>query len=601
MKQTNINKLHQAIILALGATPLLGISTSASAGIKEAADIGVYSGTPLTVNTLTTPFKAFSDYGALNQGWTHSAQFMTLTVGSEQDIANGKTYNVQLTLSGRGALGNSGTSAIDNPAFAVWTAGTGKLSPGDAFGQHGWNPTRGPNEDAINVAGAADKLLVNETFHKVGVLDGHVGWIGYVNAGPTYTLENTLDPLGGGPQTLSGKSVFDAVSHGAINTTSKIWLTNPDASGTTYTNNYFLQGETMLGSAVDSATMTLYGLKAGHYLIGTGGSCPTTPTPKTVCGIGTQFTFTMQPIITPGFKFADENSIPDNTDLTPALKTLHDPNDKTQPFALDLQQEVLPVPAKSLLEQLQALPALTSLGATLTQTTIGTLIVGLGNDVYALSPVKVFKTLNEPAGISVNQDGQVKVVTNEHRIILLNASVQSIQSLLDLNLSVNAINASNGNLTVTLSNSQNGTPYNSVRPAIKSETAEPGSTPVLYVSPYLSQNIANMKVAYLVFKDSKGQLRQQAFWPSPADWNALRRALEALNFSNVTLQNNGVISVTGSDNTVQQAMTSYQVTPSNESSAQVTFTSTADFNNDGRGDLQITYPNGDKQLLFLFQ
>ncbi|MEQ1637700.1 MAG: hypothetical protein ABL903_13525 [Methylococcales bacterium] len=298
MKKLNFNKLHQAIILALGSAPMLCASMSASAGIKEAADIGVYSGTTLTVDSLATPFKAFADYGALNQGWTHSAQFMTLTVGSEQDIVSGKTYDVQLTMSGRGSLGNTGAAAIDNPAFALWTAGTGKLSPGQAFGQHGWNPTRGPNEDATNVDGAADKLYINETLHRVGVLDGHVGWIGYVNAGPAYTLDNSVDPLGGEQQTQSGKSVLDAVSHGGLNTTSKAWLTNPEVSSTAYTNNYSLQGENMLGVVADRATMNLYGLKAGRYFIATGGSCPTTPTPKTVCGIGEQFIFTVQPAAT---------------------------------------------------------------------------------------------------------------------------------------------------------------------------------------------------------------------------------------------------------------------------------------------------------------
>ncbi|MCX7089143.1 MAG: hypothetical protein NTV00_13965 [Methylococcales bacterium] len=564
MKPIAPNKLQQAIILALS-SPLLWTATPTFAGIREAENIGVYNGTPLTVDKLTTPFKAFADYGALNQGWTHSAQFMTLTVGSEAEISSGKSYDVQLTMRGRGSLGNAGAAAIDNPAFALWTAGTGKLSPEQAFGQHGWNPTRGPNEAAINVAGAADKLTINDTLRLVGVLDGHVGWIGYVNAGPTYTMDNQLDPLGGQSLTLSGKSVLDTVSHGGLNTTSNAWLTNPSASSTAYTNNYFLQGDAMTGTVSDSATMTLYGLKAGRYLIATGGSCPTTPAPKTVCGVGSQFTFTVQPIPSNSVQFTDENSIPDNTDLTASLKTLHDPKDKSQAFALDLQQEVLPAPTKNLLQQLQALPALASPSVSLVQTPTGTLTVTVGNDFYALSPVKVIKTANEPAGISFTQDGQIKVVTNQQRMII-------------------------------------SKPYNAlIHPAIKADIATLGSTPGLYITPYLSEQVANITIGYLLFNDASGKLRQQALLPVPADWESLRSTLEALNFNHVTLQTNGVISVTDSDGKISQGIMVYQVTSSNTASTKLTFNAAGDVNNDGQNDLQVSYPNGDKQTLILFK
>ena len=606
MKPITPNKLQQAIILALSSAPLLWTATPTFAGIREAENIGVYNGTPLTVDKLTTPFKAFADYGALNQGWTHSAQFMTLTVGSEAEISSGKTFDVQLTMRGRGSLGNAGAAAIDNPAFALWTAGTGKLSPEQAFGQHGWNPTRGPNEAAINVAGAADKLTINDTLRLVGVLDGHVGWIGYVNAGPTYTMDNQLDPLGGQSLTLSGKSVLDTVSHGGLNTTSNAWLTNPGASSTAYTNNYFLQGDAMTGTVSDSATMTLYGLKSGRYLIATGGSCPTTPAPKTVCGVGSQFTFTVQPIPSNSVQFTDENSIPDNTDLTTSLKTLHDPKDKSQAFALDLQQEVLPAPTRNLLQQLQALPALASPGVSLVQTATGTLTVTVGNDFYALSPVKVIKTANEPAGISFTQDGQIKVVTNQQRMIFFNAGTPDVKelakALLEINLAISSANAANGNLTLSLSSGLISKPYNAlIHPAIKADIATLGTTPGLYITPYLSEQVANITIGYLLFNDASGKLRQQALLPVPADWESLRSTLVALNFNHVTLQTNGVISVTDSDGKISQGIMVYQVTSSNTASKKLTFNAAGDVNNDGQNDLQVSYPNGDKQTLILFK
>lgn len=329
-KPTTANPLHAAIVLALSSAPMLGIPMSSFAGIKEASSLGVYTGTAITFDN-NTPFKAFSDYQAANQGWIHTASFMTLTVGSEQDITNGRTYDVQLTMRGRGELTNKGAAAIDNPAFALWTAGAGKLSPANAAFQHGWNPTRGPNEEAINVDNQPDKLTVNESLHKVGVLNGHVGWIGYVNAGSTYTLINSVDPLAGTPQTTSGKNVLDAVSHGALNTTSKAWLTNPAASGTAFTNNYYLQGDTMIGTVADTASMTLMGLKAGNYLIATGGSCPTNPAPKIVCGLGAQYTFTVQPVLA----VTDEPNA--SYDAVTQLATIQDVQVQDQHYRIQLQ------------------------------------------------------------------------------------------------------------------------------------------------------------------------------------------------------------------------------------------------------------------------
>ncbi len=611
-----IHPLQRAIFLALGISPLTSVAIAATAqptaGLSHAYDIGVYTGSALVANNLTTPFKAFTDYAAQNQGWTHTAQFLTLTVGSAADIASGKTYDVQLTMTGRGSLGNTGASAIDNPAFALWTSGSGALSPAQAYGQHGWNPTRGPNEEAINVAGEADKLFSNDNFHRIGVLNGHVGWIGYANAGPTYTLENFKDPGVFDPQTASGKVVLDNVSHGALNSSSKLWLTQPETSSTAYSNNTFLQGNSMVGTQADFASMTLYGLKAGHYLIGTGGSCPTNPAPKTVCGVGQQYTFSVQPLLALGAKFDTESAIPDNLELTTALKTVHDPNDKTQAKMLDLQQEVLNNPVKNLLQQIQALPLFS--GVTLTQTSSGTLTVTMGNDVYALAPVKVFKTASEPAGVSFTPDGQVKIVTAAQRRILLNPSVQDTpaltQALLTSGLFIRAVNAGNGDLSVLPvasqlidlpgNTEQPVAPSLVARPALKSEPATLGKTPGLYMAPYLPQTVANVTVGYLLFKDSKGQLRQQALLPVAADWASVRQALDAMHFTDVTLQTDGVIKVVDSKGNVQQALMAYQVTPGTLNTTPATFTMIADVNNDGQIDAQVNYPNGTKQPLVLF-
>lgn len=300
------NNLHKAILAALSVSAMATYSTQANA--FNSTNIGTFTGATISVDS-TTPFKAFSDYGAQNQGWVHTATFFTLTVGDATAIANGATYDVQLKMTGRGTLNlnTTTTAAINNPSFAVWTAGTGTINTLSVQTQgHGWNPTRGIDEVGVDVNGDSSQIWTNTMLGAAGVLSGHEGLIGYVNSGPTYTLINSFDPLGGQAQTETGAAVNDAVSNGALNTTSLTWLTDPGASSTSFTNNYYRNSATGAteGTAPDYAMMLLSGLKAGNYLIALGGSCPDIEGTAAVaaCGAGNQFTFEVSaaPVPVPG-------------------------------------------------------------------------------------------------------------------------------------------------------------------------------------------------------------------------------------------------------------------------------------------------------------
>lgn len=293
MKKDNLQK---AILAAIGVSAMATYSSQASA--FNSTSIGTFNGATISV-TATTPFKAFSDYKAQNQGWMHTATFFTLTVGDSNAIASGRTYDVQMKMTGHGDLnlGASTSAAINNPSFAVWTAGTNAINTGAVHTVgHGWNPARGVQETGVDIDGNTTTVWTNEPLGLAGVLDGHEGWVGYVNSGPQYTLVNSLDPLKGTPQTDSGVEVRDAVTNGDLNTSSLSWLTNPGASSTSFTNGYYRDGANgpTVGTVPDYAMMILSGLKAGHYLIGLGGSCPGYPTDtaaKEACGVGNQFTF----------------------------------------------------------------------------------------------------------------------------------------------------------------------------------------------------------------------------------------------------------------------------------------------------------------------
>lgn len=293
--------LQQAILAVIGVSALTAYSSQASAiGGSTSADLGVFTGSTISLDS-SAPFKSFSDYGAQNQGWVHTAPIFTLQVGDANDIANGTLFNVQLKMTGRGTLNlnNSGAAAMNNPSFAVWTAGAGAIDTSVSFFGHGWNPTRGINETGVDVSGNATTIWTNEMLGAAGVLDGHEGFIGYVNSGPNYTLINHFDPLGGQPQTESGEEVLDVVGNGALNTTSLTWLTNPGGSSTSFIDNYYRDysngnnGATV-GTEPDYALMLLSGLKAGNYLIALGGSCPdftSGPAATAACGNGSQFNF----------------------------------------------------------------------------------------------------------------------------------------------------------------------------------------------------------------------------------------------------------------------------------------------------------------------
>ena len=296
--------LSTAIAMVLGVSAMAGYSSQASA--FGSTNIGTYTGATISSDQ-TTPFKAFSDYttgtvtASHNQGWVHTAKFLRLTIGSAADIANGATYDVQLKMTGRGNLnaGTPGPAAINNPSFAVWSAGANTINTGAATGVgHGWNPSRGYGESAVDVNGGVTTSLTNYFFVAAGITSGHDGWVGYVNSGPEYTLVQNIDPLGSQPQSSSGVRMQDSITHGALNTTSLTALTNPGASNTSYTNNFYRDGANgpMVGSTYDYALMNLYGLKAGNYLIATGGSCPDFATDAAAsagCGTGNAYTFSV--------------------------------------------------------------------------------------------------------------------------------------------------------------------------------------------------------------------------------------------------------------------------------------------------------------------
>lgn len=252
-----MNKLRKSIRLSLGLAALATLPTQAFAL--------TFTGDTIT-EISSAPFKSWTDYGALNLGWVHTAAFVTLQIGSASDISNGVTYNVSLSMSGTGdSNGNATTNTLDNPAFSVWTGGTSPVTAG-GYHFHEFNQLRGP-------AGPGEFKTTNNNLTNGGVLAGTDGWVGYANAGFVVT-----------------NSDGDSVDHGGVNGSTP-WLTDPGASSWSYSQD----NQNNASLALDYASLNLMGLKSGYYLLGMGGSCGD-PNPASNCGTGENFTLTVASI-----------------------------------------------------------------------------------------------------------------------------------------------------------------------------------------------------------------------------------------------------------------------------------------------------------------
>lgn len=253
-------KLRKAILAALGLAALSAVSTQASAFGGETYNIGTFTGTTINSTGHASPFKSWTDYGAANQGWVHSSGWATLQIGSAADITNGITYNVKLTMTGAGTSGNATTSTLDNPAFSIWTGGT-TATDTSGSGFHNYSQVRGPS-------GAGEAQTTNNALTSGGVLAGSNGWIGYANAGFVVTNANG-----------------DTLNHGGVNA-SNPWLANPGASSWSYSQ----LNQNNASTTLDFASLNLFGLKSGYYLLALGGSCGN-PNPANNCGTGTNYDF----------------------------------------------------------------------------------------------------------------------------------------------------------------------------------------------------------------------------------------------------------------------------------------------------------------------
>ena len=304
MKQ-NIRK---AILATLGTVAFGAVSTEASA--FTAYDFGVLSGKSKTTYKGTAPYKSYTDYSIKNNGWMHTARFEIFTLGTPEEIAAGTRYNVVITMKAR-VTGQEGSAGpMDNPAFSVWTLGANQYKEVTNT-LHSWSQLRGPNDNVANPLSAkpgklpdGNIVIANNVDNgdsaglgdnagttpngtpdggwiAMGVINGHKGWIGYAQSGPSVSVIYDYDALNSDPQTTNGTPVTDEMPYG--------WFVNRQSP---YVYGKKSKGKVTSGQPLDVAQLTLRGLKAGNYLIGSGGSCGTVE-PQATCTTGSAFSMTI--------------------------------------------------------------------------------------------------------------------------------------------------------------------------------------------------------------------------------------------------------------------------------------------------------------------
>ena len=121
-----------------------------------------------------------------------------------------------------------------------------------------------------------------------------------------------------------------------------------------------------------------------------------------------------------------------------------------------------------------------------------------------------------------------------------------------------------------------------------------------YPSPWL----ANVGAASLITRSEAGALMEQALVPTPADWPAFKaRVKSERSVSSVSISPQGVITIKEYGRETFSVLADYRVTPNAvaaSASRPIVFINAGDANGDGEDDYYSYYPNGDRQLLYVF-
>lgn len=318
----------------------------------------------------------------------------------------------------------------------------------------------------------------------------------------------------------------------------------------------------------------------------------------------------------PNVKFESEASIPPSMDLTRALKSV--PWGTGDEFQLvDMSDDVLagsenqpPVP---LINFVQLMQGLAQSDVDVTQN--GEIEVITDDFRSLVLPVSVSQAdPDTPEGVYFNDDGDIVLITESRRVVVaypalinesaflaaLNAQGLQLQYDTRANLVVGAGNdqqslMDGGPNILSLASNQ----YYSGRPEVMAVPAHRGTVPGLVDYPIAG--LGNVGGISLIFENGEGDLMEQDIVPVPLDSKALREAIANIDgVTSVRIGTDGVI-VASVDGVAIRGRVDYVVYRAAGSQRdELGLRLVGDISGNGLSDYEITYTNGDQQILFIY-
>lgn len=298
-------------------------------------------------------------------------------------------------------------------------------------------------------------------------------------------------------------------------------------------------------------------------------------------------------------RFAFNHLIP-NTNLTSLLGYVN--TDFAGQKTVNLSTDVLEYPAiGGILGAMNSLYEIQEAGVELKQhPETGVLTFQWQGKDYSTLPTQVNQVLRKQVeqdismGVYLNDDGSIRFITYTGREIVTYPVVQ-YQDALKAALSEMELNTTTltqqGIITVPFAAGQ----YYSARAASSSHPAPNGATGGIFSE---AMTGINASVIYLNYTNDSSVLQKHYLYPAAAHPKSLY-GLSAE--SETVLNNDGHAEIhvnSGIFKKTYRGYFDYIVTSSDETNELIRVTTVADANADGRDDYQITYPNGDKQLLY---
>jgi trimeric autotransporter adhesin len=290
-----------------------------------------------------------------------------------------------------------------------------------------------------------------------------------------------------------------------------------------------------------------------------------------------------------GVVFVDNRTIPAGINLTGGLLSITGPIKGSQ--AVALSSDILQT-GGNLLEAFNAIPDLKNNNLVFLQDqNTGNLYWQGGNDQLILWPIAVYQGPATP-GIGIKPDAQLTFTTENGRQIILHPGIENPTALETALIEWGLVRfemGTDGNLNIS------GDPQFKIRPDLFSRTTD--NTLPLGLEWRSSALLSGLNELVLRYQDNSGGHREQVFYPVAAHPAELESALQAqLKSEAITFHHNGSLSVKIGPRT-HIGVFDYTIRPGTAGTS-TQLLGIADKNGDGTADFQITYNNGDQQILY---